>query len=233
MSLPELLGYLGGLLVFSTFYLKTMLRLRLVAIASNVIYISYGLMGHLVPILMLHMLLFPLNIWRLAEINRLTRRVRASQQTDMSAADLIVPHIRMVKRSHGERLFAKGDDADCVYYVFKGSAHLMDKNIVVPPGQMIGIVGIFTGTLRRTDTAVCQSDVELGIISKEKVLELFYKSPDFAAFLMRMLAQRAALENSPRAISYKRISCPSKCATALQRFRHTVSRSRIHDYSFH
>jgi hypothetical protein len=57
----------------------------------------------------LHMLLFPLNIWRLAEINRLTRRVRASQQTGMSAAELIVPHIRIVKRCHGEQLFAKGD----------------------------------------------------------------------------------------------------------------------------
>jgi CRP-like cAMP-binding protein len=116
--------------------------------------------------------------------------------------------------------------------VFEGSARLTEKHIVVPPGQMIGIVGIFTGTQRRTDTAVCQSDVELGIISKEKVLELFYKSPDFAAFLMRMLAQRAALENSPRAISYKRISCPSQCATALQRLPHTVSRGRYHS-SFH
>ena len=196
MSLLEFLGYLGGLLVFSTFYLKTMMRLRLVAIASNVIYISYGLLGHLVPILMLHMLLFPLNIWRLAEFHHLARRVRASQQTGMSAAELIVPHIRVIKRGRGEQLFAKGEHADCVYYVFKGSAHLVEKNIVVPPGQMLGIVGIFTGTQRRTDTAACLSDVELGVVSKDKVLELFHKSPDFAAFLMRMVAQRSALADS-------------------------------------
>jgi CRP/FNR family transcriptional regulator, cyclic AMP receptor protein len=233
VSFPEFLGYLGGLLVFSTFYLKTMMRLRLVAIASNVVYISYGLIGHLVPILMLHILLFPLNIWRLAEINQLARRVRASQQTGKSAAELIVPHIRMIERSPGEQLFARGDNADCIYYVFKGSAHLVEKNIIVPPGEMIGIVGIFAGEQCRTDTAVCLSEVELGIVSKDKVVELFYKSPDFAAFVVRMLAQRAALAASRRPISYKRIPRSSKCASVLQRVRRTVSCDLVHDYSFH
>ena len=223
MTLLEILGYLGGLLVFSTFYLKTMMRLRLVAIASNVVYISYGLMGHLVPSLLLHMLLFPLNIWRLAEINQLARRVRASQQAHMSAAELITPHVRIAKRSRGEHLFAKGDNADCVYYVFKGSAHLMEKNIVVPPGQMVGIVEVFTGEQFRTDTAVCLSEVELGIVSKDKVVELFYKSPDLAAVVVRMLARRAALADSRRSISYKRVTRPSKCASVLQRVRRTVS----------
>lgn len=52
MTFLEVLGYLGGLLVFSTFYLKTIIRLRLVAIVSNFMFVAYGLMGNLVPILL-------------------------------------------------------------------------------------------------------------------------------------------------------------------------------------
>jgi CRP-like cAMP-binding protein len=96
-------------------------------------------------------------------------------------------------------VFGKSSNADCVYYIFAGSVRLTDKNIVVPQGQMIGIIGIFSGEHLRTDTAVCLSDVELGMISKNKILELFYQSPEFGAFLIRMVAQRAALDNSPRA----------------------------------
>ena len=62
MTTLDLLGYLGGVLVFSTFYLKTMIPLRVVAIASNVVYIAYSALAGLVPILVLHTLLMPLNI---------------------------------------------------------------------------------------------------------------------------------------------------------------------------
>ncbi len=199
MTLLEALGYVGGLLVFTTFYLKTIVRLRLVAIASNVVYIAYSLMGHLVPILVLHILLLPLNLWRLVEVKQLIRKVRSSAQNGTTAPELIVHYMRHVKREKGEQVFAKGDRADCVYYVFEGVVRLTDKNISVPQGQMIGIVGVFSQEHLRTDTAVCLSDVELGVISKDKILELFYQHPDFGAFLIRMVAQRAALDYPPRA----------------------------------
>jgi CRP/FNR family transcriptional regulator, cyclic AMP receptor protein len=196
MSLFDLIGYLASILAFCTFYLKTMIRLRVVALASNVVFILYGAMGHLLPIMVLHAMLLPLNAWRLIEVKQLIRKVRANGQTGMSAPELIVPYLRSVWRSKGEAIFSKGDKADSVYYLFEGSVRLADKNIIVPQGQMIGINGIFSLEHQRTDTAVCLSDVELGVITKDKILELFYQSPDFGAFLIRMVAQRAALDNS-------------------------------------
>jgi len=198
MTLFELVGYLGSVLVFATFYLKTMIRLRWVAIGSNVVFMMYGAMGHLVPILVLHALLLPLNVWRLIEVKQLIRRVRASAQSGMVTPELIVPFLRSVWRFKGEPVFRKGDSADSVYYIFEGSVKLADKNIIVPQGQMIGVTGIFSREHRRTDTAVCLSNVELGVISKDKILELFYQSPDFGAFLIRMVAQRAALDQAPQ-----------------------------------
>src|SRR4051812_39155805 len=84
MNALELLGYLGGVLVFSTFYLKTMIPLRVVAIGSNVVYIAYSAMSGLVPILLLHALLMPLNIWRLIQVKQLIRKVRASTQNGLT-----------------------------------------------------------------------------------------------------------------------------------------------------
>jgi CRP/FNR family cyclic AMP-dependent transcriptional regulator len=200
MSALELLGYFGGVLIFSTFYLKTMIRLRIVAIASNLVYIAYGALGGLVPILLLHALLLPLNVWRLIEVKQLVRRVRASAQNGTTAPELIVPYMQQIKLKKGEQVFAKGDNADCVYYVFRGSARLLGKNIVVPEGQMMGVMGIFSSEHRRTDTALCLTDVELGVINKNRILELFYQNADFGAFLIRMIAERAALDHDHNAV---------------------------------
>jgi hypothetical protein len=197
MTLYDLIGYIGSVLVFGTFYLKTMIRLRWVAIASNIVFMVYAAMGHLLPILVLHALLLPLNVWRLFEVKQLIRKVRSSAQSGMATPELIVPYLRSVWRFKGEPIFRKGDSADSVYYIFEGSVRLNDKNIIVPQGQMIGVNGIFSREHQRTDTAVCLSDVELGVISKDKILELFYQSPDFGAFLIRMVAQRAALDQAP------------------------------------
>jgi hypothetical protein len=54
MHTAELVGYLASTLVFATFYMKTMMPLRTVAIASNVAFISYGYLGGMAPILILH-----------------------------------------------------------------------------------------------------------------------------------------------------------------------------------
>jgi hypothetical protein len=71
----DLIGYLACALVFATFYMTAMLPLRLTAIASNVAFIAYGYLGGMTPILLLHMSLLPLNVWRLCETMRLANRV--------------------------------------------------------------------------------------------------------------------------------------------------------------
>jgi CRP-like cAMP-binding protein len=144
-------------------------------------------------------MLLPLNLWRLVEVKQLIRKVRTGARSGTAATELIVPYMRRTRYRKGAQIFAKSDRADCVYYVLEGAVRLADKNILVPPGQMIGTIGIFSQEHLRTDTAVCASDVELGMISKDKILELFYQHPEFGAFLIRMVAQRAALDYPPHA----------------------------------
>jgi hypothetical protein len=57
-------------MVLLTFITKDMRQLRFVGILSNVSFIGYGALAWLPPILFLHLLLLPLNIVRLMELQK-------------------------------------------------------------------------------------------------------------------------------------------------------------------
>jgi hypothetical protein len=64
----DVLGYIASTLVLATFSMRSMVPLRWTAIASNAAFIAYGAYGHLLPILLLHSILLPLNLIRLREL---------------------------------------------------------------------------------------------------------------------------------------------------------------------
>jgi hypothetical protein len=61
------IGFVASALVFAAFGMKDMVNLRIVAICSNIAFIAYALVLNLPPILVLHIILLPLNSWRLAQ----------------------------------------------------------------------------------------------------------------------------------------------------------------------
>jgi hypothetical protein len=64
----DLLGVLGSVLVFASFWMKSSIPLRTMALASNVVFIAYATVAWLLPILVLHVALLPLNAARLWEL---------------------------------------------------------------------------------------------------------------------------------------------------------------------
>jgi CRP/FNR family transcriptional regulator, cyclic AMP receptor protein len=58
--------------------MRTMVPLRMVGLLSNCTFITYGYLGGLYPVLVLHLILLPLNGLRLREMLRLTRQVRGA-----------------------------------------------------------------------------------------------------------------------------------------------------------
>jgi len=64
----DAIGYLAASLVLAAFWMRSLSALRYVAIASNLAFIAYGYIGDLMPVLLLHMLLLPVNVFRLAEL---------------------------------------------------------------------------------------------------------------------------------------------------------------------
>jgi hypothetical protein len=61
----DILGYAASCAVLATFLTQTMKPLRLIAILSNVLFLSYGYLQHIYPVFFLHLILLPINSWRL------------------------------------------------------------------------------------------------------------------------------------------------------------------------
>jgi hypothetical protein len=55
----DLVGYAASSVVLATFCMKTMRPLRILALASNVLFVVYGFFGGIYPVLILHVVLFP------------------------------------------------------------------------------------------------------------------------------------------------------------------------------
>jgi len=66
----DAIGFAAAGLVLATFCMRSMRALRWMAIASNLAFIAYGYLGHLAPVLLLHMLLLPVNVYRITQLCR-------------------------------------------------------------------------------------------------------------------------------------------------------------------
>jgi hypothetical protein len=67
MPHPDLLGWTAAALMVATFACREARHMRPLAVATNLAFIGYGLAGALEPVLALHALLLPINLWRWAE----------------------------------------------------------------------------------------------------------------------------------------------------------------------
>lgn len=200
----DVIGWIAGALVLATFYLRTMIPLRCVAVASNVAFVSYGLLAGTVPIVALHLLLLPLNVLRLQQMRGRIRQVRRAAR-GIFALDMLVPYMEVRRVADGTRLFERGDHADTAFLVLSGRVRMVDKGVFVGPGQLVGVLEIFGPDQRRQDSAVCDGEVELALMAGDRLWELLYQNPDFGAYLLRLSLlcgpQQAISRRSSRAAS--------------------------------
>ncbi len=62
---PQAMGWIAALLTLLTFICVDMRRLRLLALAANAAFIAYGTAAELLPVMVLHLALVPVNLLRL------------------------------------------------------------------------------------------------------------------------------------------------------------------------
>ena len=68
----------------------------------------------------LHGILLPVNLWRLLEMQRLTRRVRRASVADTHDGLWLQPHMRRRRLATGTVLFRKFDPVDRLDMLVKG-----------------------------------------------------------------------------------------------------------------
>lgn len=189
MQWTETFGYLGALMTLTTFSMKTMVHLRMVGIVSNLAFIAYGALGHVYPVLLLHLALLPLNVWRLRQLLQLTRQIREIAGSRLSM-EWLKPFSRRRAVQAGETLFRRGDAAAEVLFVLSGLFRAMEANVAVGPGEIIGELGLITKEHKRTQTIVCEQAGLLLSVTYDEVRQMYYQNPRFGFFFLELVAER-------------------------------------------
>lgn len=64
----DLLGFAAAAAVLAGFSMNSIRHLRLASLASNVLFVLYGLLAHFYPVVILHIILLPINLQKLHRI---------------------------------------------------------------------------------------------------------------------------------------------------------------------
>src|SRR4029077_16429292 len=97
----------------------------------------------------------------------------------------------------GDRLFKKDDAATEMYLTVTGKFLVKEINVELPPGRLMGELGFLTPNNRRTGTVECIEDGQVLTITYERLLEIYFQSPQFGYYFLVLTSQRL-LENIAR-----------------------------------
>jgi CRP/FNR family transcriptional regulator, cyclic AMP receptor protein len=186
--------------------MKTMIPLRCAAICSNVAFIVYGFYDNLYPVLILHAILLPLNIWRAVQMLRLIRRVETASKGDLST-EWLRPFMKEAQWKAGDVIFNRGDHADRLYMIITGDIHLEQIDHTLRAGDLLGEIGLFSDH-KRTQTARALTDVDLLWISEGELAQICYQNPGIAFYFLKLTTNRL-LANASRALTGTEAALPA------------------------
>jgi hypothetical protein len=181
---------LAGALILAGSFVKTMIPLRWLAVGSNLGFIVSGALFPSLPMLGLHIVLLPINLYRVVEMTRLTRRVNAAAQERDTSGLWLRPYMKRRKLKAGAVLFRKGDLADHLYMLASGRIELVEIGSELPAGRIFGEIAFFAPDRRRTLTARCIDNCEVLAINESTVRQLYFQNPEFGFQVIGLVAGR-------------------------------------------
>ncbi len=196
-DIVTVIGLLGGFFYLASHSQKDMIHLRVLSVASNVLFIPYSMLhAHFevaellgTPEFLLNTILLPINSKRLLEIIRLTKQIEKAT-VESPVSEWLLPHMYLRKHKAGEVLFRKGDPANEIIYVAEGRLKLQEVDHYLGPGELVGEIGLFSAEKVRTMTVVCETDCELYKMTDEMIYRLYYQNPKLGFFFMRLIVER-------------------------------------------
>ncbi len=185
---------LAGLLVIVSAFVRTMIPLRWLAVGSNLGFIVYGLLQPVPLMVMLHAVLLPVNLWRVVQMVRLTRRVSAVAADADQLSLWLRPYMRSRRLRADATIFKHGDQADRMYFLAEGRIELVELGRTLEAGQMFGEVAFFAPDRRRTSTARCVTPCTVFSIDEDTFKQLYFQNPDFGLEIVRLIAGRLSAD---------------------------------------
>ncbi len=182
-------GIIAACLVFSCFYMKTMVPLRWAALASNVAFLIYSVPLGLWPIAILHGALLPLNLIRLLELRQLVHRLRNARSGTFDI-NILMQLMKKERFPAGHVMFERGEKADKAYYLASGRVAVPAYGAELDAGEFFGEIGVFMPDNVRPSTVVCLTDVEVFVIDAKSIVAVFAQEPGFAVHLFGLACAR-------------------------------------------
>ena len=195
MTYVDFIGWIAAGLVLASLSMKTMIPLRLFGIASNIAFLTFGFLVASLPIMVLHAILLPFNVYRLVEMRKMIQRVEEAAARENLSVDWLRPFMHSAEMAQGDVLFRKGDVADRLYFVVSGQVKLEEAAITLQASQIFGELALFVRSSKRALTAVCVESGSLLYIDTSTFQQLYLQNPAIGLFVLQLVAKHMSAED--------------------------------------
>jgi CRP/FNR family transcriptional regulator, cyclic AMP receptor protein len=190
----ELFGVAAAAASLYAAYAKTIIPLRIAAIAANFLAMIYSLSHGTYPTFLLNAVLLPLNSWRLWAMFNLIRGIDRAIKSDMNV-DWLLPYTRPRHFKGGDVIMKRGEYATAAFYIVSGEVEVEEIGRRYGPGTLLGEIGLFTPDGARTMTLRCRTDVQTARVDYDRFKELYFENPEFGFRLLHLIVAR--MQGSP------------------------------------
>ncbi|MEM6579505.1 MAG: cyclic nucleotide-binding domain-containing protein [Pseudomonadota bacterium] len=186
----EVIGWLAAVSKLATLSMRSMIPLRVLAIASSVFFIIYSGALQIWPLLAVEIAFLCFNAYRLYELVGVRRLV--THMTDESEPDFSASMAYGKKHAidAGNVIFKKGDPVDSLYYLAEGQVEIEDQHVTIGPGKIFGEMAFFNKSAERSATVRCLEDTIVYELDEKRFTRLQYEDPKFALAVMRTVTRR-------------------------------------------
>ena len=197
ITLANMFAVVGAIFFVATLLTQTMVPLRVANMIGCAFFAVFGVLSGAITTFLLYLLMIPVNAWRLRQMLALVKKARSATQGDTSM-EWLRPFMTQRNYRKGDVLMKKGDAADEMLLTVTGRFRVIEINVELPPGQLMGELGFLTPDNRRTATIECIEDGHVLTIAYEKLLEIYFQNPQFGYYFLVLTSQRL-LQNLARA----------------------------------
>jgi hypothetical protein len=182
-------GFIGAGLTLASYWMKSMMPLRVVSLVASVFFLAYGWVEAALPTLVLNIGMILINSKKALEIRSLVRAIEQAK-SDTPIAEWLLPHMTRRQAKAGQTLWKKGDVATEMIYLESGTLRLVEHDEQLAPGTLIGEIGLFSPDNQRTLTVDCTTDCTLYSLTKDGLAQLYFQNPKLGYHIMRLIVAR-------------------------------------------
>ena len=183
---------IGGVAIIaniSGYLMKTMIPLRFLAMATNVLFLVWSTLAGVYITMILNTILLPINALRFFQMRKLIKQVNSAANSDLSM-EWIKPFSTKKQFTAGTVLFRKNDPADELLFIMSGRFRVVEPDVEMGAGSIIGELGLLEPGRNRTATVECIESGDTLAITYDDVMQLYFQNPTFGFYFLQLSTAR-------------------------------------------